>query len=66
MRETLARGGRACRPLIAQRGLGPAFIDPALSYLERNGTKIRFDHQLRKLDFAGDRVEALDFGEDVD
>ena len=63
MRETLARGGRACRPLIAQQGLGPAFIDPALSYLERNGTKIRFDHQLRKLDFAGDRVEALNFGE---
>ena len=63
MRETLARGGRACRPLIAQQGLGPAFIDPALSYLERNGATIRFDHQLRKLDLAGDRVEALDFGE---
>jgi hypothetical protein len=63
MRETLASGGRACRPLIAQQGLGPAFVDPALSYLERNGTKIRCDHQLRKLDFAGDRVEALNFGE---
>ncbi len=63
MRETLARGGRACRPLIARQGLGPAFIDPALSYLERNGATIRFDHRLRKLDLAGDRVEALDFGE---
>jgi len=63
MRETLARGGRACRPLIAQNGLGPAFIDPALCYLERNGATIRFDHQLRKLDLAGDRIEALDFGE---
>jgi hydroxysqualene dehydroxylase len=63
MRETLARGGRACRPLIAQEGLGPAFIDPALSYLERHGATVRFDHQLRQLDLAGDRVQALDFGE---
>jgi squalene-associated FAD-dependent desaturase len=63
MRETLARGGRACRPLIAQEGLGPAFIDPALSYLENHGATIRFDHQLRQLDLADDRVQALDFGE---
>jgi squalene-associated FAD-dependent desaturase len=63
MRETLARGGRACRPLIAQQGLGAAFIDPALSYLERNGATIRFDRQLRKLDLTGDRVQALDFGD---
>ena len=63
LRETLARGGRACRPLIAQEGLGPAFIDPALAYLERNGATLRFSHQLRQLDLAGDKVEALDFGE---
>ncbi len=65
LRETLARGGRACRPLIAQDGLGRAFIDPALSYLERNGAKICFSHQLRQLDLAGDRVQGLDFGEDA-
>jgi squalene-associated FAD-dependent desaturase len=65
LRETLARGGRACRPLIAQEGLGPAFIDPALSYLERNGAKICYSRQLRQLDLADDRVQALDFGEDA-
>ena len=63
MRETLAARWPGCRPLIAQQGLGPAFIDPALPYLHSHGAEIRFDHQLRKLDFAGDRVEALDFGE---
>ena len=42
LRETLARGGRACRPLVAPGGLGPAFIDPALAYLERHGVMVRF------------------------
>src|SRR5438132_364720 len=33
IRETLAAGGRACRPLIARDGLGHAFIEPALQFL---------------------------------
>jgi squalene-associated FAD-dependent desaturase len=65
LRETLARGGSACRPLVAQGGLGPAFIAPALDYLERNGGKLRFDHQLRRLELVGEKVRALDFGEDL-
>jgi len=64
VRETLAKGGRSCRPLIAGDGLGAAFIDPALAYLERHGGQVRFDHQLRALDLADDRARALDFGED--
>jgi squalene-associated FAD-dependent desaturase len=64
VRETLARGGRACRPLVAAEGLGAAFIDPALAFLQRKGVEVRFDHQLRALDLADDRVRALDFGED--
>ncbi len=64
-RETLARGGSACRPLVAEDGLGAAFIDPALAYLEREGAKLRFDHQLRRFELAGDKVAALDFGEDI-
>jgi squalene-associated FAD-dependent desaturase len=65
LRETLARGGRACRPLIASGGLGKAFIDPALSYLERHGATLRFRHQLRRLVRADEAISALDFGEDV-
>lgn len=64
LRKTLARGGRACHPLIAAEGLGPAFIDPALSHLERNGARICFMHQLRRLELADDRVQLLDFGDD--
>ena len=30
VRETLAKGGRACRPLVAREGLGAVFVDPAL------------------------------------
>jgi hydroxysqualene dehydroxylase len=64
VRETLAKGGSASRPLIAQDGLGTAFVDPAIAYLRRHGVEIRFDHQLRALDLADDRVRALEFGED--
>ena len=35
LRETLAAGGQACRPMVATGGLSAAFIDPALAYLER-------------------------------
>ncbi len=64
LRETLARGGRACHPLIASEGLGPAFIDPALAYLECNGAKLCFMHQLRRVEVADGKVKLLDFGED--
>ena len=59
IRETLARGGQACRPLIAAKGLGPALVDPAISYIEQRGGKVRFDNALRAFEFAGDRVVAL-------
>jgi hypothetical protein len=65
VRESLARGGAACRPLVAADGLGAAFVDPALAYLHRRGAVVRFGRQLQGLDLAEDRVRALDFGEDV-
>ncbi len=64
VRETLVAGGEACRPLIARDGLGPAFIEPALGYLQAHGADVRFGHRLRALEFAGDKVSVLDFGED--
>ncbi len=62
VRETLARGGRATRPLVAAEGLGPVFIDSSLAWLERHGAEIRFDRALRKLELDASRVNALDFG----
>jgi len=63
MRETLAAGGRACRPLIASEGLSSAFVDPAIRYLEARGVSVRYGHRLRALGFEEQRVTALDFGD---
>ncbi len=64
VRETLARGGRACRPLVATQGLTAALIAPALDYLVERGVKVRFDHRLRRIEFANGHAAALDFAED--
>jgi hydroxysqualene dehydroxylase len=64
VRETLAKGGHACRPLVAGQGLSAAFIDPSLTYLAQFGVTIHFDHRLRTLDLAEGRVIGLDFGEE--
>jgi squalene-associated FAD-dependent desaturase len=61
IRETLAKGGRACRPLIAAKGLGPAFIDPALRFLQDKGASVRLGHPLRALIEENGAVTALDF-----
>jgi squalene-associated FAD-dependent desaturase len=65
IRETLAMGGRACRPLIAREGLGPTLIEPALACLQQRGATLSLEHQLRAIRFAEDRVEALDFGNEA-
>jgi squalene-associated FAD-dependent desaturase len=64
-RETIAAGGRACRPLVARVGLGPTMIEPVLETLQHRGAVVRLEHQLRALRFAADRVEALDFGKET-
>ncbi len=65
IRETIAAGGRACRPLVAREGLGSTLIEPALECLQRRGAVVRLEHQLRGLRFAAERVEALDFGKET-
>jgi squalene-associated FAD-dependent desaturase len=62
IRETLAVGGRACRPLIAREGLGETLIAPALGFLQQRGTDVHMEHQLRAITFGADRIDALDFG----
>jgi hydroxysqualene dehydroxylase len=65
LRETLALGGKACRPLIAPEGIGTAFVDPAVAYLKQRGIDIDFHRPLHALGYDGDRVAHLDFGKDV-
>ncbi|WP_085934138.1 hydroxysqualene dehydroxylase HpnE [Enhydrobacter aerosaccus] len=61
VRETLARGGHATRPLVATPSLAAAFVDPALMHLGRQGAEIRFGRPLRAITLAEDRVAALHF-----
>ncbi len=62
IRETLAAGGRACRPLVARDGLSATLIEPALALLRQRGVQVRLEHQLRTIRFGTHRVDALDFG----
>jgi squalene-associated FAD-dependent desaturase len=65
VRETLARGGKACWPLIARDGLGPVLIEPAVKRLRERNAAVRLDHELRAMRISGDRVSELDFGSDT-
>lgn len=65
LRRTVVAGGRACRPLIARTGLSDAFITPALAFLDQHGMAVRYEHQARTLEFSGDRVTALAFGQET-
>jgi squalene-associated FAD-dependent desaturase len=62
VRETLAAGGRACRPLIAREGLGATLVEPALAWLKANGATVNMQHELRAVNFGAGRIDALDFG----
>ncbi|SNB68329.1 squalene-associated FAD-dependent desaturase [Rhodoblastus acidophilus] len=63
VRETFAKGGDSCRPVVAVEGLSAAFVDPALAWLRGRGAQVAFGAKLRALVFDGERVAALDFGE---
>jgi squalene-associated FAD-dependent desaturase len=65
IRETLAQGGKACRPLMAREGIGNVFIEPAVNYLRQRGVTVSFKHELHGLRFADHRVLELDFGDEV-
>ncbi|MDQ0470578.1 hydroxysqualene dehydroxylase HpnE [Labrys wisconsinensis] len=65
IRQTLERGGEACRPLVAREGLSAAFVEPALAFLARHGAQIRFGSRLRALTLDGGRAAALAFAEDA-
>lgn len=63
LRDSFARGGHACRTMVAVPTLDAAFVDPALAWLGLRGAASRLSTRLRAITFAEDRVTALDFGE---
>lgn len=62
VRESLGAGGAAARPRAPRRGLGPAFVQPALDFLAFRDAQVRYGARLRGLGLDGDRVASLDFG----
>jgi squalene-associated FAD-dependent desaturase len=60
-RETLMRGGEACRPLVFEEGLSVAFVDPALAFLKQQGAALQFEHELEALSIMNDGATALRF-----
>jgi hydroxysqualene dehydroxylase len=66
MRETLAAGGRNCRPLIARDGLSGAFVDPALAFLKAHSAAVHFGRELHNLDFERGRAKSLAFADEAD
>ncbi|WP_267382939.1 MULTISPECIES: hydroxysqualene dehydroxylase HpnE [unclassified Sphingomonas] len=63
LRETVAKGGRAMRPRIAEPTLAAAFVDPAIAWLADQGAPVTLGRRLRALAFENDRVVALDWGD---
>jgi len=66
LRETVAKGGRAMRPRIAEPDLGAAFIDPALAWLNARGSAVALGRRLRALVLEGHRVTGLDWGAGIE
>jgi squalene-associated FAD-dependent desaturase len=63
VRETLAKGGAAYRPRIAEPTLAAAFVDPALTTLAAAGATVRLGRRLRRMVLDGDRIRALVFAD---
>jgi len=63
LRESLVKGGRACRPLIAWQGLSEAFVDPAVRFLTKKGSSIHYGERLKSMRFEKHMVTQLNFGD---
>ncbi|QQR68587.1 MAG: FAD-dependent oxidoreductase [Alphaproteobacteria bacterium] len=59
--ETVLRGGRFCRPMLAREGLSPCLIDPALAYLAARSTPVHYGRRAKALRLGATRVEGIEF-----
>lgn len=58
--QTFLRGEAWCRPYVADEGLSPCFIDPALAFLETAGATVSFNHRVRELKIDRDRLTGFE------
>jgi hydroxysqualene dehydroxylase len=61
IRETFLLGGQASIPMTAKKGLGPAFIDPAVKFIKSHGGVVRLNTRLRNAWIEGGEVTSLNF-----
>nr|WP_294543685.1 hydroxysqualene dehydroxylase HpnE [uncultured Rhodopila sp.] len=59
LRESLMKGGRACRPMLPKEGLSEALIDPAIATLRQRGAEIRLNSHIAELAVEGGAVTRL-------
>lgn len=59
MRETLVKGGRACRAILPVEGLSEAMVDPALATLRQRGAEVRFGSRIAGLTLSDRRVSTM-------
>ena len=64
IRESFAKGGGYCRPLVVRESLAASLVDPALVLLRERGVEVRFNDRLKSLDLQDGRVQALVFSND--
>lgn len=63
VRESLALGGMASRPRIAEPTLAAAFVEPALAYLGSRGVDVRLRRSLKGIESEGGRAAMLAFSD---
>ncbi len=66
LRESFARGGRACRTMVAMPSLDAVFTGPALDWLSLKGCTPHFGERVRGLRIESDQVIGLQFGDRMD
>jgi len=59
VRETLALGGRAYAPRIADPNLEAAFVAPALAWLEQRGAEVRLGTRVDAIETDAERAVAI-------
>lgn len=65
IRETFLLGGQASIPLTAKTGLGHAFIDPAVKFIEAHGGVVRLNARVRSVWMEGGEVTTLNFADET-
>ncbi|NHO32559.1 hydroxysqualene dehydroxylase HpnE [Acetobacter fallax] len=65
IRESLAKGGRACLPRFPKTGLSESLVDPALSHLSVLKADVRTSRRVTEIRTSGDRVTSLCFPDET-